>query len=108
MAMVEVTSFSEGIWIFWDREVDFHVIESYNQVVHGVCKVGTLDEWRLSIVYGYPQFQRRRELWEQLNRIEVLGISRWCFCGYFNVTLHVEDRVSTAKKSAPPDRWFKE
>lgn len=106
--VVETNGFSGGIWIFWEKKIGFQVIEKHDQVVHGVFNAGLVNEWGMSIVYGSPNIQKRRVLWEMLGRVRGLGIQRWCYCGDFNATLYYDDRLSRSNKSLPPDRWFKD
>lgn len=94
--------------MFWEKDIGFHVLEKNEQVLHGVFNMGTPDEWELSIVYGNPNLQKRRVLWDKLGEIHKFNISRWCFCGDFNATLHHGDRISRARSTLPPDKGFKE
>ena len=108
VAIIESVGFSGGIWVFWEKEAEFEVVEKHEQVLHGIIKRGTSNECGLSIIYGSPQVQRRRELWRQLERVDNFGVARWCFCGDFNATLNYDDRLSNARNVAPPDKWFRE
>ena len=35
IAIIESSGFSGGIWVFWEKETEFSVVEKHEQVLHG-------------------------------------------------------------------------
>ena len=40
VAIIESLGFSGGIWVFWEKEAEFEVVEKHEQVLHGIIKEG--------------------------------------------------------------------
>lgn len=108
LAVVEALGFSGGIWCFSESVISFEVLEKHDQVLHGVFNEGKREEWGISVVYGSPNFPRRRDLWKALAWVESFGSQKWCYCGDFNATLNSDERESMARKKVDPDRLFKQ
>ncbi|KAF7807476.1 hypothetical protein G2W53_039637 [Senna tora] len=84
---VEASGHSGGIWCLWN-EVGFkiQVVSKHNQLVHFMID-DNRGYWFLSIVYGSPQYGRRRELWDVINSIGSSTQEPWCIVGDFNAFL---------------------
>lgn len=64
---VEAQGFSGGIWCFWESSINFTVLTSNSQFVHGVITGSDNLASYVTIVYGSPNVQVRRSLWNSLH-----------------------------------------
>lgn len=83
------------IWLIWDPNYyTVTLIRVEAQVIHCLVKgiIGD-QECLLTVVYGYNTIEQRKQLWDNLTKIEQ-GISKpWLLGGDFNSVLQLQNRL---------------
>ncbi|KAI9128717.1 hypothetical protein K1719_000200 [Acacia pycnantha] len=90
---VEATGFSGGIWILWSPRVSIKVLVNQVQFVHmEVTCVNQNSTFIFTAIYGNPQQQYRKFLWQDLDLLADNISSPWLLVGDFNAILSSDDR----------------
>lgn len=82
-----------GIIALWRTSIwRVDILKHSNQFLH--LKVGWKREaeWCLTVVYGKPQIQARRVLWDDLREIHIGMDNSWAIVGDFNAILAANER----------------
>ena len=64
MFCVEADGFSGGLALFWNREIVLKANQNFIHIVFYEKNGGSF--WDGTFVYGNPNFQERRYLWDKL------------------------------------------
>ncbi|XP_061357778.1 uncharacterized protein LOC133302072 [Gastrolobium bilobum] len=85
----EAEGFSGGIWLLWNKNTTtISILEENHQFVHSkLTWLGAGKEEYFTFVYGSPQRIERRTLWDNLKRLNSVGVDKWAVMGDFNVLL---------------------
>lgn len=76
---------SGGILALWKTSVwKVQVLNHSNQFLHLEIGWKRESKWLLTVVYGKPQLQARRTLWDDLRDIQVGVNAPWALVGDFN------------------------
>lgn len=63
------------------------------QFVHcHLKKVNGSSDFSVTFVYGFPDKQRRKVLWDKLNSLAQSVVEPWVLLGYFNSILFPEEK----------------
>lgn len=106
--IVEAQGFKGGIWCFWDTTLDFEVLVTTTQLIHGVLHSPSQPDCYVTVVYGSPHLQSRRDLWLYLRQIGGAIQGPWCILGDFNAILHHDERLSKSLRPIGVDKYFYE
>lgn len=52
----------------------------------------SVQAWRLTCYYGYPEREKRKESWQFLCRLANISTLPWCIMGDFNDLLYAADK----------------
>ncbi|KAF7807038.1 uncharacterized protein G2W53_039199 [Senna tora] len=91
---------SWGLCLMWTKEVDVTVIDTCLNFIHvkvlekkdGLC-------WWFTGVYGHPDFQARRFLWDKISILRRDSSAPWCCAGDFNELLSHSEKCGIRKHS---------
>lgn len=61
----------------------------------------------MTLIYGLPLLSRRREFWDDLNRVGDTVDGQWMFAGDFNIVLEQKDKRGGKPVSSSSDRGFR-
>ncbi|VFQ95590.1 unnamed protein product [Cuscuta campestris] len=96
------------VWIVWDHsKICIEVLEATDQIVH--CKgrfVGDDREFFLSFVYAQNDSNKRKELWDIMQRLSTNDA--WCVLGDFNTVLNLDERLGGNITNWEEPRLFKD
>lgn len=113
--LVYGNGFSRGIWVFWDlSSINLNLLEKTNQhITFSACETGCRSRnFHLSAVYASPNWQVRRQLWENLPELHSTHFTSdfsWLQVGDFNYILSHQDKMGgRADPFSLPNREFKE
>ncbi|KAL1175985.1 hypothetical protein V6Z11_A04G127600, partial [Gossypium hirsutum] len=82
---VEAVGFSGGIWIGWKSSIHLEIIFNHPQfILTRIRPSGSSNHVFISFVYGSPNKQKRKELWNSLNSSIPLGNYPWAAIGDSN------------------------
>ncbi|XP_017613545.1 uncharacterized protein LOC108458650 [Gossypium arboreum] len=82
---VEAVGFSGGIWIGWKSSIHLEIIFNHPQfILTRIRPSGSSNPIFIFFVYGSPNKQKRKELWNSLNSSIPLGNYPWAAIGDSN------------------------
>lgn len=84
------------IWLLWRAHIQLHILGTTDQFIH--CSVedsASAVKFQLSVIYAYNTIALRKQLWNDLRGIPILGQDVWLLSGDFNVVLSTEDRIGS-------------
>ncbi|KAF7837676.1 hypothetical protein G2W53_006158 [Senna tora] len=91
--VVEAEGRSGGLAILWKKEIQVNVIHSSKNYIHAKVKdVQACHEWIFTRVYGNPNFQQHKRLWNQISRLYHPRNAPWCCVGDFNEILSQSEK----------------
>lgn len=93
----ETVGISERNWALWNK-ADIWVFIKILQWHQRAAK-----STQLTTVYASPNASRRRELWEKLDEMAILGA--WALIGDFNCVLTPEEKSSNSSVSSSFVEW---
>ncbi|KAL1127560.1 hypothetical protein V6Z11_A13G186900 [Gossypium hirsutum] len=91
--------FSEGIWIGWKDSVCLEIIYNHSQFI--LTRVGSTSSNTavfISFVYGSPNRQKRKDLWDTLKRSIPMGNYLWIAIEDFNAILSSSKKLGGMSK----------
>ncbi|KAI9089132.1 hypothetical protein K1719_029411 [Acacia pycnantha] len=90
---VKASGFSRGIWILWSSNVKINILVNHVQFVHMevLCASHNIN-FLFTAMYGSPQKQLRRYLWQDLDSLANSISSPWMLAGDINAILHQNER----------------
>ncbi|KAG8472191.1 hypothetical protein CXB51_036355 [Gossypium anomalum] len=85
--------FSGGIWIGWKNSIDLEVVSNHSQfILVRICSKLHPHPVFVAFVYGSPDKQKRKILWNDLSHIVHREYVPWMAIGDFNAILSSEDK----------------
>ncbi|XP_016742979.1 uncharacterized protein [Gossypium hirsutum] len=85
---MEAVGFSGGIWIGWKDSITVDILGNHPQFI--LLRIFGMVFWRpilVTFVYGSPNGQKRKQLWEVPKHIVLVDGSPWLAIGDFNAIL---------------------
>ncbi|KAJ8750588.1 hypothetical protein K2173_015755 [Erythroxylum novogranatense] len=106
---VEANGFAGGIWLLWDDYITVDIIFDHSQFIHArVKQVNASYFFFITFVYGSPQIQGCKKLWENLSLMAELVQGPWMLTGDFNSILFTDERKGGAIRNPRGCRMFQE
>ncbi|KAG8474224.1 hypothetical protein CXB51_033548 [Gossypium anomalum] len=91
---VEAVGFSGGIWIGWKGTISVDILGNHSQFI---LLRNSRNSYRkpvlVSFVYGSPNSQKRKQLWEALKCIVPMDGTPWLAIGDFNIILSSYEKI---------------
>ncbi|KAI9096746.1 hypothetical protein K1719_025925 [Acacia pycnantha] len=98
---VEASGFSGGIWILWSSKVSLNILVNQVQFVHmEVCWNNLNSKFLFTTIYGSPQSQYRKFLWQDLDQIAANLSFPWLLAGDFNAIVNLDERQGGSSRRA--------
>ncbi|KAA3478521.1 reverse transcriptase [Gossypium australe] len=92
---IESAGFSEGIWVGWKEYIPINIIHNHPQfMILRIQGTNLNDGFFLVVVYGSPDRNRRKLLWENLTNALPQASLPWLILGDFNAILSPQDKKS--------------
>lgn len=96
--VIDSMGHSGGIIALWKTSVwKVDVLNQSNQFLHLEVGWKREEKWLLTVVYGKPQLQARRTLWDDLRELHSGVTSPWALAGDFNAILEANERKGGAQ-----------
>lgn len=73
-----------GLALFWNYEFNLSVLNFSCNHIDTSINQGSVDEWRLTFIYGAPETHKRIDTWNLLRRLHSHFQNPWCCIGDFN------------------------
>lgn len=90
---VEADGFSGGIWVLWSSNVSIDILTNHVQFIHmQVTCPPTSTRFLFTAVYGSPQAQLRKFLWQDLTALDPGITTPWLLSGDFNAIISSSER----------------
>ncbi|CAI9755487.1 unnamed protein product [Fraxinus pennsylvanica] len=79
------------LWVFWSEDYKVDWVHFSNQALHGVFRKGEY-KMLVSFIYAKCNALDRRTLWQELERIRMIGFP-WVVSGDFNIIRNDTERI---------------
>ncbi|KAF7824555.1 reverse transcriptase [Senna tora] len=88
---VDAIGRSGGLAVLWKKEINIHVIQQNKNFMHMKAKLNN-KEVLLTGVYGHPEAQQRRYVWDRVSRLNPRNGIPWACVGDFNEILSQNEK----------------
>ncbi|KAF7828452.1 reverse transcriptase [Senna tora] len=88
---VDAIGRSGGLAVLWKKEIDIHVIQQNKNFMHMKAKLNN-KEVLLTGVYGHPEAQQRRYVWDRVSPLNPRNGIPWACVGDFNEILSQNEK----------------
>lgn len=100
--------YSGVIWVLWTNNVQIKILHSHLQFINMSVSCPSLNlDFFLKAVYGSPQKQFQKHLWDDLPPLALNPSSLWLIGGDFNAIVSCDERRGGATRTNPVCRLFK-
>ncbi|KAF7841373.1 reverse transcriptase [Senna tora] len=106
--LVEATGFAGGIWCLWNSsKIQIEIIMKHSQFMHLLVRDGNT-HWFLTVVYGSPHYNARRELWDHLKLLQLQISLPWVLAGDFNAFMFSHEKLGGSLNGSKADPGFQD
>ena len=91
--VVDNEGHSGSLIMFWKTKRWARVISSLRNHIALAIEIGVGGLWRLIGYYGYPEINRRREVWFMLRTVARASSLPWCCIGDYNDLLAHGEKI---------------
>ena len=93
--------YSGGLALGWILDFQVTVLIKNQHFIHTnvVNQIGDCSS--ITFIYGHPVLEKRKQIWEELQRIGSKVHQKWLYIGDFNQVLSVEDKFALRSTTIP-------
>jgi exonuclease III len=99
---------SGGLGLFWNNEINLEVLPYSQYHIDAIISSPTMEQWRLTCVYGEARVSERYKMWDLLKFLRSSSPLPWVCMGDFNEVLHREEHQGVNERSYAQIMEFRE
>lgn len=81
-----------GLALFWKTEGGVNIRDSCSNFIDFECIHESMEKWRYTGFYGFPERRRRVESWNLIRNLSTVSRLPWCIIGDFNDMSSMEEK----------------